>query len=240
MQNQINQIARLDEGSTTGDAELKNARIGNDGVTYANAGQAIRANDAKSLNTVLVRSSDPDPNNVIAENKLWINKASIDEVEIPTWEEFSDLKNHLDSFEKHWYAGDIKETGNGFLQLNGTIYSNNTNYKWVKYYPKKSSFLIHVDRITIPAHWSSLGVFGFFRSDNTLIKIISNSEINTGESQTVFNNVEVEIPAGTEYVIICFGDMSSSTYFSTISEFGFFTPDLNEIIVSQPLDGSLL
>lgn len=40
--NRINGFTSLAQGSTTGDAELFDARIGADGVTYANAGAAIR------------------------------------------------------------------------------------------------------------------------------------------------------------------------------------------------------
>lgn len=47
----IDSFTKLKEGSTTGDAELIDARIGADGKTYSNVGNGIR-NQVKNINTV--------------------------------------------------------------------------------------------------------------------------------------------------------------------------------------------
>lgn len=39
----INQLTKMGEGSTTGDAELADIRVGNEGATYSNAGNAVRS-----------------------------------------------------------------------------------------------------------------------------------------------------------------------------------------------------
>ena len=48
----IDSLAKLSEGSTTGDAELIDARIGADGINYGNLGTAIRT-QFSDINTVL-------------------------------------------------------------------------------------------------------------------------------------------------------------------------------------------
>lgn len=52
LQAQINAFTSMSEGSTTGDAELINARVGNDAMTYASAGDAIRNNDESLLERI--------------------------------------------------------------------------------------------------------------------------------------------------------------------------------------------
>ena len=51
----IDNFTSLSEGSTTGDAELIDARIGADGVTYSNIGNAIRTQN-KTLNEKLINN----------------------------------------------------------------------------------------------------------------------------------------------------------------------------------------
>ena len=48
----VTNLASLDEGSTTGDAELIDARVGADGVIYASAGEAARVQMGKVNNTL--------------------------------------------------------------------------------------------------------------------------------------------------------------------------------------------
>lgn len=54
----IDNLSRLPEGGTTGDAELHDIRVGYDGKTYDNAGEAVRG-QASTLNSELVALNPP-------------------------------------------------------------------------------------------------------------------------------------------------------------------------------------
>ena len=65
----IDNLTTLQEGSTTGDAELIDGRIGADGVTYTNIGDAIRT-QCGNLNTLLDIEYEPISNNRIDNSKF--------------------------------------------------------------------------------------------------------------------------------------------------------------------------
>lgn len=59
----LNNLAKLEEGSTTGDAELQDIRVGYNGTTYESAGDAVRDSDA---------ALDSDIKNMIFSKKAYV------------------------------------------------------------------------------------------------------------------------------------------------------------------------
>lgn len=134
--------------------------------------------------------------------------------------------------DKQWYAGEIQEIGTGFVSSSGVITSNN-NYKYVKYAPQNGAEKIKVDSIYVPDASSNLATFAFYNTHGKFISAITNSEINNTSSGNTFTDVEATIPAGTSYILITFGNMSSSTIYQTIAEYGLYKPQKKERIFNQ-------
>lgn len=97
-------FVKLTDGSTTGDAELKDIRVGIDGTVYGSAGTAVRE-QIRDTHTIEVGNTEPTRDNT----QLWINPSSINSIKIPT----------------------VDDSATGYLELNYVIaLIKNSNGEW--------------------------------------------------------------------------------------------------------------
>lgn len=73
----ITNLARLTDGSTTGDAELIDARVGEDGVTYGNLGSAIREQLKKKIGVMSTLPTGTDLNNITKSGCYFISSSGV-------------------------------------------------------------------------------------------------------------------------------------------------------------------
>ena len=73
LENRMNSFTSLNEGSTTGDAELMDGRNGADGKTYSNIGEAIRKQMIKKQDAILEYDTIP----ITLENGLYNNVTTV-------------------------------------------------------------------------------------------------------------------------------------------------------------------
>lgn len=147
------------------------------------------------------------------------------------------IKNNFIQMDKHWYANQIKETGNGFVSMTGVITANN-NYKYAKYVLKNSSEKIRVASNHVYGTSSNYAVFAFFNASDELIKAVSNQVVNPTSSGKWVYYYEQDIPINSSYVLITFASMASSTSFDNIDEYGFYKPSEHKMAFNQGPDTS--
>ena len=76
LESRMNQFAKLPEGSTAGDAELADIRVGADGKTYENAGEAVRGQVTSLKETIADLESDLDEVHSIYESSNLLLKGT--------------------------------------------------------------------------------------------------------------------------------------------------------------------
>jgi len=113
-------FTKLAAGSTTGDAELIDIRVGLDGKTYANAGTAVRE-QIRDTHVIEVSETEPTRDNT----QVWINPKEYESFRLP------EIKDDIVNGEDTWSSTKIKSEFSVFSELcesgakNGII---NVNY----------------------------------------------------------------------------------------------------------------
>lgn len=137
LESQIAGIIRLEDGSTTGDAELINGRVGKDGTTYQTIGDAIRG-QIGDLRDHVIEVSDDEPEEFY--NKIWV-KDDDQEIEIPT-------KAELDAVED-----EVAELNERLGNFNNDLIRQ--NYSWALDYKVGSQLFDVSNNALVPSSYKN-------------------------------------------------------------------------------------
>lgn len=199
----VNAFTKLAEGSTTGDAELIDIRVGLDGTTYANAGTSVRE-QIRNTRVIEVSAEEPTRENTV----LWINENENESFDVPevkdydinlddTWSSKKISDKISEIYDATFYVPDVQNHYNPELQTASTI----EPHYYVDGYPYESTqfddaynatALIEIepnvqytiglvpalDEIVLPWYQASYGLF-FYDANEKYISYTSNGTFTT-------------------------------------------------------------
>lgn len=182
------QVTTIISGATPAGNEVTDIRTAENGTTYDTAGNAVRAQVRQMIEVQDTQPTDPG-------NKLWIDESGYDdETQVPTWEEFSELKSDLINIDKIPLSYTLTP-GKGINYSTGEE-GNNSGMSATSFIQIDMFDTIEYRRIGL----SSSGSFGiaFYDSNKTYISG-RNSQTNTGSLSYVRNNI-ITVPDNVKYV----------------------------------------
>ena len=202
----IDNLSRLEEGSTTGDAELIDIRIGEDGVTYDTAGNSVREQFKKV-------------NDEVFENKKIIMNTSLTEekdgVSLNFENTCSNVPLYIKSFKKNitnLFSESNVEMLDGFWMNKdtGMMIAGAGNYGFLFNVTNYIGKTITVSEITpTPNDIKMIGVFSAKPNANSIPMVFDKFKVSVEFEGRSY--ASVPIPEGAKYLFVWYGAYEESS-----------------------------
>lgn len=223
----IDNLAKLAEGSTTGDAELIDIRIGADGVTYGNAGTAVRT-QISNLKGDLVELE-----NIVGIEETYSEPSGIKELGFYSISKFNTLTTSASYCSITYPVGNSTKakinaqtnTANGFA----SVLFLDDSYNLVSHVLdwNKSGVVIYTDElIDIPRNASYIRIVGYTKNYGDPFAKLNNVTLGTRVDNIEYdiNNLKEMNNSHKNDVWVCFGDSITGKY---------TTPCISEMIAER-------